>query len=318
MSRMAPVDRVFSPPTPRRVRGADLDLAVYECGLGGAPTIVLVHGYPDNHTVWDGVAAALSERFHVVTYDVRGAGASDTPAGREGYRIENLAADLEAVIEATSAGRPAHVVGHDWGSIQAWQAVTDERIGRRIASFTSLSGPCLDHVGHWLQESLSAGAYSRVLRQALRSWYVGFFQIPRLPERIWHAGLARTWPRMLARTEGVKDASPVRTDDGVHGLELYRANVPARLFAPQMRSTKVPVWRRSPRAGIWFPSRCPSPGAPSGGHHGYPYVRSKVVTGWCAPRPPAWRVGSRSSRGRSLRLHDGGSTALVGSTPLMA
>ena len=247
MSRMAPVDRVFSPPTPRRVRGADLDLAVYERGLGGAPTIVLVHGYPDNHTVWDGVAAALSERFHVVTYDVRGAGASDTPAGREGYRIENLAADLEAVIEATSADRPAHVVGHDWGSIQAWQAVTDERIGRRIASFTSLSGPCLDHVGHWLQESLSAGAYSRVLRQALRSWYVGFFQIPRLPERIWHAGLARTWPRMLARTEGVKDASPVRTDDGVHGLELYRANVPARLFAPQRRSTNVPVQVIAPR-----------------------------------------------------------------------
>ena len=85
------------------------------------------------------------------------------------------------------------------------------------------------------------------IRQALRSWYVGFFQIPRLPERIWHAGLARTWPRMLARTEGVKDASPGRTDDGVHGLELYRANVPARLFAPQRRSTNVPVQVIAPR-----------------------------------------------------------------------
>jgi pimeloyl-ACP methyl ester carboxylesterase len=244
---MAAADRVFSPPTPRRVRGADLDLAVYECGRGGTPTIVLVHGYPDNHTVWGGVAAALSDRFHVVTYDVRGAGASDAPAARTGYRIENLAADLEAVIEATSADRPAHVVGHDWGSIQAWEAVTDERIARHIASFTSISGPCLDHVGHWLRESLSDGAFGRVLRQALRSWYVGFFHVPRLPERLWQAGLARTWPRMLARTEGIKDATPVHTDDGVHGLELYRANVPARLLAPQLRSTNVPVQVIVPR-----------------------------------------------------------------------
>ncbi len=39
------------PATSRRVRGAGLDLAVQERGLRGAPTIVLVHGYPDSHAV---------------------------------------------------------------------------------------------------------------------------------------------------------------------------------------------------------------------------------------------------------------------------
>ncbi len=229
------------PATSRRVRGAGLDLAVQERGLRGAPTIVLVHGYPDSHAVWDGVAAALSDRFHVVTYDVRGAGASATPPDREGYRIENLAADLEAVIDATSPDRPAHVVGHDWGSIQAWEAVTEAHIARRIASFTSISGPCLDHVARWLREGIEARAIGRLLGQARRSWYVGLFQIPRLPEAIWRAGLAGAWPRILARTEGVESASPVRAEDGVHGLELYRANVPRRLRAPRERSTNVPV-----------------------------------------------------------------------------
>src|SRR5438309_1175852 len=69
----------------RRVTSTDgVTLAVYEHGDPAAPTIVAVHGYPDNHSVWDGVVELLSDRFHVVTYDVRGAGASDKPSARGG------------------------------------------------------------------------------------------------------------------------------------------------------------------------------------------------------------------------------------------
>ncbi|MFO0592076.1 MAG: alpha/beta fold hydrolase [Polyangiaceae bacterium] len=226
---------------PRRVTRGDVDLAVFERGAPDAETIVLVHGYPDSHVVWDRVAAVLARRFHVVAYDVRGAGDSSAPRSRDGYRIEELAADLRAVIDATSAGRPAHVVAHDWGSIQSWEAVTDERISPRIASYTSISGPCLDHVALWLREGVSSGSYGRVAAQLVRSWYVAFFQIPGAAERLWRAGLARAWPGMLRRTEGVTDPAPVRPDDGVRGLELYRANVPRRLRAPRDRTTRVPV-----------------------------------------------------------------------------
>ena len=52
-----------------------------------------------------------------------------------------------AVVDAVSPERPVHLVGHDWGSIQAWAAVTDPSLGDRFASFTSMSGPSLDHVG---------------------------------------------------------------------------------------------------------------------------------------------------------------------------
>lgn len=133
------------------------------------------------------------------------------------------------------------MVGHDWGSIQSWEAVTDPRISRRIASYTSISGPCLDHVGFWLRARLSQRAAGVLLRQALRSWYVGFFQVPGLADTLWRAGLDRRFPHVLRRTEGVTDPSLVTARDGVHGLELYRANVGSRVGAPQARSTNVPV-----------------------------------------------------------------------------
>ena len=46
------------------------------------PTVLAVHGYPDNHHLWDGVAEHLSDRYNLVAYDVRGAGESGRPAAR--------------------------------------------------------------------------------------------------------------------------------------------------------------------------------------------------------------------------------------------
>ncbi|HJT04194.1 MAG TPA: alpha/beta fold hydrolase, partial [Pseudonocardiaceae bacterium] len=57
-------------------------LRVHESGPPDAPTVICVHGYPDDHTVWDGVVAELALRYHVVSYDVRGAGESGKPRGR--------------------------------------------------------------------------------------------------------------------------------------------------------------------------------------------------------------------------------------------
>src|SRR5687767_11707346 len=103
--------------TVRWVTGAGVELAVDEGGTSGAPTLLLVHGYPDTSAVWADVAARLRDRYHVVTYDVRGAGASGAPEGRRGYTLDLLVADLAAVADAVSPHRPVHLVGHDWGSI---------------------------------------------------------------------------------------------------------------------------------------------------------------------------------------------------------
>ena len=93
--------------SPRRISSADgVTLAVYEAGNPDAPTVVAIHGYPDNHAVWDGVVQLLADTFHVVTYDVRGTGASDKPGSRDAYRYEQtVTVELSHTEDAQEAQR---------------------------------------------------------------------------------------------------------------------------------------------------------------------------------------------------------------------
>jgi NAD(P)-dependent dehydrogenase (short-subunit alcohol dehydrogenase family)/pimeloyl-ACP methyl ester carboxylesterase len=271
----------------RRIRSGEVELAVTLHGAAGRPVVVLIHGYPDSSRIWDRTVPLLSADWQVVTYDVRGAGDSDRPTATRDYRLERLADDLAAVADAVSPDRPIHLVGHDWGSIQAWETVATGRMPGRIASFTSISGPCLDHAGHWLAESLRSadpGRYARLARQALRSWYVGLFQIPGAASAPWKLGLDRVWPQLLRRIDNTDmDASPTQALDGELGVRLYRANVLPRLARPQQRRTAVPVqllvptrdrfvdhslletlpqwverlWRHDLDAGHWLPASHP-------------------------------------------------------------
>ena len=61
------------------VNSAGVDLQVFTYGDEKKQPIVLVHGYPDNHSVWEPVAKLLADKYFVITYDVRGAGGSDVP-----------------------------------------------------------------------------------------------------------------------------------------------------------------------------------------------------------------------------------------------
>lgn len=222
----------------------NLSLAVWEHGDAAAPTVVLVHGYPDSHRVWDGAIEHLAVDHHVVAYDVRGAGASDAPRTRAGYDLTHLVADLVAVVDATAPSGPVHVVGHDWGSVQSWEAVTTGALGDRLATFTSISGPSLDHVGAWLADRRARREWVTLLRQGLRSWYVGFFHLPVLAPLGWRRVAAKPFRGYLARVEGLgpeAQPGPTLPRDGANGVELYRRNVRPRLADPQERRTDVPV-----------------------------------------------------------------------------
>ncbi|GAA1399473.1 SDR family oxidoreductase [Kitasatospora putterlickiae] len=232
----------------RTVHSGGLPLAVHEQGDPAAPTVLLVHGYPDTHAVWDDVAADLARDHHVVRYDVRGAGDSGVPADRDGYRLEQLAADLFAVADAVSPDRPVHVVAHDWGSLQSWEAVTAPGAERRLASYTTMSGPCLDHLGFWLRERLRRPTprhLRQLLTQGVHSWYITAFHLPYLAPGVWRLGLARAWPRVLRDLEGVTPRpghpQPSLRRDAVRGIELYRANMRPVLRNPRERPTGVPV-----------------------------------------------------------------------------
>ncbi|MER5645189.1 SDR family oxidoreductase [Streptosporangium sp. NPDC002524] len=204
----------------RWVQSGDVRLALFEQGDPAAPTVLLVHGYPDTHRVWDEVAALLQDRFHVVRYDVRGAGLSGAPRATEGYGYDHLAADLTAVLDAV--GKPGvHLVGHDWGSIQGWRLIGRPGIEERVLSFTSVGGPHLDQAARFVRH----GRPREVAGQLLRSWYIGAFQLPVVPELVLRAVL----PRLLNRSVGApgRPGHPAETlvRDGLNGLGLYRANM---------------------------------------------------------------------------------------------
>lgn len=229
---------------PRQVTSSDgVRLAVYESGDPGRPTIVAVHGYPDNHHVWDGVVEQLADRYHVVTYDVRGTGESDKPGAVSAYRMPQLVADLAAVLDAVSPDAPAHLLAHDWGSIQLWPAVTDDALAGRIASFTSISGPSLDYAAAWLR---ALPQHPRAaLRQLAHSSYIGFFQLPGLPELAVRSGaLDRLIDQAARRTRSsaAVPAEPYRgTAEKINGIALYRANMPGRLGRPRPVPAHLPV-----------------------------------------------------------------------------
>jgi NAD(P)-dependent dehydrogenase (short-subunit alcohol dehydrogenase family)/pimeloyl-ACP methyl ester carboxylesterase len=230
---------------PRFVASGDVQLAVREWGERGRPTILLVHGYPDSSHVWDATAALLAEDFHVVAYDVRGAGQSTAPRPVEDYDLEHLVADTAAVAAAVSPDKPVHLVGHDWGSIQSWETVTTETMRGRIASYTTISGPSLDHAGYWVLQRLKSGTpaeVSRVASQLLHSWYIGMFHLPVAAQAAWKMGLDKLWPALLEKLDGVAaDINPTQRKDGSHGVKLYRANVLKRVLKPSERRTDIPV-----------------------------------------------------------------------------
>ncbi|WP_323118255.1 alpha/beta fold hydrolase [Burkholderia alba] len=212
-------------------------LAVHEYGLlaGQAPTIVLVHGYPDTSHVWDQVVARLAPNYHVVAYDTRGSGDSEHPAPglfSTPYKLTQLSADLNAVLDATSGGRPVHLVGHDWGSIQSWESVARGAVASKIASYTSISGPSLDLVSHWARNNLvNPLQWGNLITQAVSSAYIIGLDFPVLPEVAWATGLPNGLLNFLVQLEG-GTREPYQSGDGATALNLYRANVLERLLLP--------------------------------------------------------------------------------------
>jgi len=266
-------------------------LAVRTSGPPQAPTVLAVHGYPDDHSLWTEVAARLGERYRVAVYDMRGTGDSPAPPDPDAYRLGLLADDLGRVAEAVSPHAPVHLLAHDWGAITAWQAVSDQRLNGKFASLTSISGPCLDHAGHWLRSRVrrpSPRGLSELGRQLLSSAYLWFFCLPVLPELSWRSGVL---PWLLSRMggEGVEIPS---TPDAIRGLALYRVNIPSRLRAPVPRRVFLPVQVIAPTE-----DRFVTPALQTGVERWVPDLRvHRVPGGHWLPRSRPDVVADRTAR----------------------
>ncbi|AFT99985.1 SDR family oxidoreductase [Nocardia brasiliensis] len=284
---MTTIDRPELVAAERTVRSGEFELAVYEYGDPAADTVLLVHGWPDTNHLWDAVVPLLANRFHVVTYDTRGHGRSTRTKRTQDFRLDHLAADFYAVADAVSPDRPVHVLAHDWGSVQVWEAVCEPQAATRVASFTSVSGPNLDHMGHWMRNRLSRPTPRNVWQpftQLLSSAYTFFFMTPGLPRAVFGLlGTEQRWQRIVSIMNETAPSNvklgPTFRQDSVDGLLIYRANIVQRILSPRERHTDVPVqlivagrdvavrpagyddenkwvrrlWRRDVPAGHWMP-----------------------------------------------------------------
>jgi pimeloyl-ACP methyl ester carboxylesterase len=108
-------------PTLRMVKTNGITLRIAEMGKG--PLVILVHGFPESWYSWRHQLPALAQAgFHVVAPDLRGYGKSDKPAPVEAYDIHQLTADIVGIVDALGE-KTAVVVGHDWGSMVAWNCL---------------------------------------------------------------------------------------------------------------------------------------------------------------------------------------------------
>jgi pimeloyl-ACP methyl ester carboxylesterase len=162
-----------------------LTFDVLDAGPSDGEPVVLLHGFPQDATAWAGVAPALHQHgLRTLAPDQRGYSPMARPRGRSRYTLRETTRDVLAMLDAAGLQR-AHVVGHDWGGIAAWA------LGAwhpdRVQSLTVLSVP---HPAAMTKAMVTSD-------QALRSSYVGLFQLPLLPERLLLAGGGTVLRRML-------------------------------------------------------------------------------------------------------------------------
>jgi len=160
-----------------------------EAGTG--PAVVLLHGFPEFWYSWRHQIPALAEAgFRVIALDLRGYNESEKPLGRRPYGIETLTDDVLGIIRAECGGRCA-VVGHDWGGAIAWHLAMHHP--KAVEKLVVLNAP---HPYCFFREL-------KTLAQLRKSWYMLFFQLPRLPELLLRAG-DFAWLSHVLRTDPVR------------------------------------------------------------------------------------------------------------------
>ena len=205
-----------------------------ECG-SGANLVILLHGFPEFWYSWRHQLPVLGESYHVVSPDMRGYNLSDKPAGVENYGIELLVQDVVGLIRFFGKDKAA-IVAHDWGAGVAWALA--QRHPEVVSKLAALQVP-----------PAAAWKENFTLRQFLSSWYMFFFQLPRLPE--WwartndFARVERMYRETSFRPGAFSDADIAAYKDALRqpgaltsAINYYRANVFRSLFRGRKSKSK--------------------------------------------------------------------------------
>jgi len=218
----------MDPLTYRTIAVNDVELQVSVTNEGGERGLaLLLHGFPELAFSWRYQITALAEAgYEVWAPNLRGYGESSKPPKVSDYTIDHLLADIGALIDA-SGRDDVTLVGHDWGAVQAWMfAIRQVRPLERLVIMNVPHPACM-------RRELKG------VRQLLKSWYIFFFQIPWLPEKLLCARGAKAVGDSFTKMAVDKSRFPTEVTD------VYRE---AALRSGAMRSM-VNYYRAALRGG---------------------------------------------------------------------
>lgn len=233
--------------TQRLVESSDgVRIAVFEEGNPDGPALVLAHGYPDTHRLWDAVVALLADRFRIIRYDNRGAGDSTVPKRTSAYRMERFADDFAAVTDSLGA---VHVLAHDCGSTGVWEFLARSGSAERVASFTSVAGLGRDVVHRYVADTFSGPQRPRRIVDGVRQLGRLAVAAPRaLPAKTYRANIV---PAFTASGASARIDVPVQlivgTEDPAVSPHVY----------DEMAERVSKLWRRDIKAGHRSPTSHP-------------------------------------------------------------
>ena len=176
------------------------------CGDGDKLALCL-HGFPEHSISWRNQLPMLAELgYKAWAPNMRGYGNSSVPAFMEDYSLENLMADVAALIDAADCEEVV-LIAHDWGAVIAWYFAI-----RQVRPLTKL---IICNVPHPVP---ARKAFGKGFTQLKKSWYIFFFQLPKLPEMMMKMRKGRGMGQLIKETAN----SPENFPDEV--IDIYNEN----------------------------------------------------------------------------------------------
>ncbi len=204
----------------------------------GEETVLLLHGWPDDGTVWHKQIPALIEAgYRIVCPDLPGYGLSEAPLEIARYQLTNLVNDLVTLLEQLNLDK-VHCIAHDYGAVLGWQLASDTEL---LKTYTAMS------VGH-LKEFLT------ISFENLQFQWLYFLNIQDIAPQLYRANDGYLLREVLRshpyRDRVVENALKPEVLENMERLE--KANpVPEYLLAALTKQLPEPDAIKIPTLGIW-------------------------------------------------------------------
>lgn len=225
---------------------------VYEVGDPNKPSLVFLHGFPDEMRLWSKQIEDLKKDYHILAIDMRGMGKSTQPTPNVNYHYEvpDLVNDLDAVIDHAIPNKPFSIIAHDWGGAVGWYYIDKSPKKHLVQRFIPISSPNFQHLYEFVARyavhcnfwyCTKDGKIAQKQKQS--SAYIGFFLSPVAPEQFLWSGayldeftqafLGIDFFKQAMQTNGFPANDPYlysRPNDEIfrsstNGLRYYRANM---------------------------------------------------------------------------------------------